>query len=153
MSLGAGIPVRTYWHPGAGNPWGLAVRPDGRFAYALNMKTKDVTIVDSSTAEAVEMIGAGGYRVALLTGGGVLAVVSGSEIHLLDTATNKKTIELELPGLRGLFLSPDGAYAVAPADRVVLCLDGATGKVLARLTDFVKPDAIDFEAPEALAQP
>jgi len=154
MTIGMGIPYRIYWHTEAtGNPWGLAVRPDGRFAYALNMKTKDVTIVDSTTAEAVEKIGAGGYRLALLTGGAVLAVVSGSQLHLLDTATNKKIAELELPDLRGLILSPDGAHAVALAERVVLFLDGATGKVLARLPDFVKPDALVFEPLVAPAQP
>ncbi len=151
---GGGMGALMFGYPeNVASPWSLAVRPDGRFAYALNMNTKDVTIVDSSTAEAVEKIGAGGYRLELLKGGGVLAVVSGSELHLLDTATNKKTAELELKGLRGLFLSPDGAYAVAPADRTVLCLDGATGKVLARLTDFVKPEVVVFDPPPGQVRP
>ena len=123
---------------------GLVVRPDGRFAYALDVKTNDVTVVDANTAEAVEKIGGGGRELRLLTGGTAVAVVSGSEIALLDTASNKKATVVELPGLRSLVLSPDGAHAVAVGERTVLYLDGRTGKELARLTTFGKPAAVIF---------
>jgi DNA-binding beta-propeller fold protein YncE len=132
------------------SPWAfaipamLAVRLDGRFAYAINSQTKDVTVVDATTAQSVEMIGGGGYALRVLAGG-ALAVVSRDKVQLLDTERNVKTAELELPELRGLAVSPDGAHAVALAKRVVLCLDGVTGKELARLTDFVSPVDVVFE--------
>jgi DNA-binding beta-propeller fold protein YncE len=122
----------------------LVVRPDGRFAYALDVKNKDVTVVDANTAEAVEKIGGGGRELQLLTGGTAVAAASGSEILLLDTASNKKATVVELPGFRSLVLSPDGAHAVALGERTVLCLDGTTGKELARLTSFGKPEAVIF---------
>jgi DNA-binding beta-propeller fold protein YncE len=123
---------------------GLVVRPDGRFAYALDVKTSDVTIVDADTAEAVEKIGGGSRELKLLTGGAAVAVTSGSEIAVLDTATNKKVRSVELSGLRALALSPDGAHIVALGERTVLCLDGRTGKELARQTGFGKPEVVVF---------
>ena len=137
----AALPFRLHRGPASE---GLDVRPDGRFAYALDVKTNDVTVVDANTAEAVEKIGGGGRELRLLTGGTAVAVVSGSEIALLDTASNKKATVVELPGLRSLVLSPDGAHAVAVGERTVLYLDGRTGKELARLTTFGKPAAVIF---------
>jgi hypothetical protein len=56
-----------------------------------------------------------------------------------------KWTEVPLPDLRGLFFPPDRSVGMTLAKQVVLVLDGATGKELARLTDFVSPDAIAFE--------
>jgi DNA-binding beta-propeller fold protein YncE len=137
----AALPFRLHRGPASE---ALVVRPDGRFAYALDAKTSDVTVVDANTAEAVEKIGGGDRELKLLTGGTAVAVVSGSEIALLDTASNKKGTVVELSGLRSLVLSPDGAHAVALGERTVLCLDGRTGKELARLTTFGKPAAVIF---------
>ena len=64
-----------------------------------------------------------------------------------DTARNVKAAELELPGLRGLAVSTDGAHAVALAKRAVLCLDGATGTVLAKLEEFADPSDVLFDSP------
>ena len=125
------------FHYGAGDPPQIQVGRDGRFAYALNLDTNDVTVVDADTAQAVEKIGGGGYEVRLL-GGPIVAVV-GSEIHLIDASRNVKTDQIRLPGLRGMVASDDAAFTVALAERTVLVFDGATGKERARLTDFVKP--------------
>jgi DNA-binding beta-propeller fold protein YncE len=133
------------------SPWAfaapsmLAVRPDGRYAYAINSQTKDVTVVDGATGKAVEIISGGGYRLALLKGAQIVVEVSGSELRLIDTERNVKVAEIPLPDLRGLFSSPDRSVAVALAKQAVLVLDGVSGKQLARLTDFVSPDAVAFE--------
>jgi hypothetical protein len=52
--------------------------------------------------------------------------------------------ETPLADLRGLFRTPDGSKAAALARQLVLVLHGATGRELARLPDFVSPDAIVF---------
>jgi len=96
----------------------LAVRPDGRYAYAINNQTKDITVVDGTTGKSAQMIGGNGYALELL---------------------------IPLPDLRGLFFAPDRSVGIALAKQVVLVLDGATGKELARLSDFTSPDAIAFE--------
>jgi hypothetical protein len=49
--------------------------------------------------------------------------------------------------LRGLFFPPDRSLGVALAKQAVLLLDGASGKELARLSDFVNPAAIAFANP------
>ncbi len=125
----------------------LAVRPDGRYAYAINNQTKDITVVDGTTGKSVEMIGGNGYSLELLKDGRSMLEVSDSELRLVDLERNVKTAEIPLSDLRGLLFPPDRSVGVALAKQVVLLLDGATGKELARLTDFVSPDAIAFEDP------
>ena len=61
-------------------------------------------IVEANTAEAVEMIGGGGYALKIL-GGGATAVVSGGKLQLIDTAQNAKMAETA----RGRWPSPRGS--------------------------------------------
>jgi DNA-binding beta-propeller fold protein YncE len=141
------------------SPWAyatpsmLAVRPDGRYAYAINSQTKDVTVVDGATGKPVEIIAGGGYALKLLKGGQVVVEVSDSGLRLIDTERNAQAAEITLHDLRGLFRSPDQSVAVALAKQVVLVLDGASGRELARLTDFVSPDGIVFEEPGPATDP
>jgi hypothetical protein len=106
--------------------------------------TKDITVVDGTTGKSVEMIGGNGYSLEVLKDGRFLLEVSGSELRLVDLEQNAKAAEIPLPDLRGLYFPPDRSVAVALAKQVVLVLDGTSGKPLARLTDFVSPDAIAF---------
>lgn len=136
-----GLSERVYFY-NPGDPPQLLVRPDGRFAYALNLDTSDVTVVDAQTAQAVEKIGAGGVFLALL--GGPTLVVVGPELHLLDATRNAKLEAVPAPGLVGFWPSPGKEFAVALAERTVLILDGVSGRVRARLGDFVRPTRIAF---------
>jgi hypothetical protein len=122
----------------------LAVRPDGRYAYAINNRTKDVTVVDGATGKSAQIIGGTGYSLELLKGGRFLYEVSGSELRLIDLERNEKALELDLPDLHGLFFAPDRSVAVALARQAVVVVDGTSGRELARLTHFVKPSAIAF---------
>jgi DNA-binding beta-propeller fold protein YncE len=124
----------------------LAVRPDGRYAYAVNNQTKDITVVDGTTGKSALMIGGNGYSLELLKDGRFMFEVSGSELRLVDLERNVKAAEIPLADLRGLFFPPDRSVAVALARQVVLVLDGASGKELARLADFVAPVAVAFDA-------
>jgi DNA-binding beta-propeller fold protein YncE len=123
------------------NPSMLAVRPDGRYAYAINNQTKDITVVDGATGRSVEMIAGYGYSLEPLSDGRSLVEVSGSELRLVDMESQKAQ-EIPLPDLRGLFFTKDRSLGIALAKQVVLVLDGASGKELARLTGFTSADAI-----------
>ena len=123
----------------------LAVRPDGRFAYAINLQTKDVTVVETATGKSQGTIGGAGYALELLNGGKYLYEVSGSDLRLIDLEKNVKAGEIPLNDLRGLFFPKDRSVAIALAKQTVLVLDGTTGKELARLTDLASPDAIVFD--------
>jgi DNA-binding beta-propeller fold protein YncE len=124
----------------------LAVRADGRFAYALSASTEDVTVVDTTTAAAVTKIAVGGHRLKALGGAAHIAVIASGRLHILDTAANRTGARLELPGLKDVAVSPDGRHALALADRTVLCLDGVTGSVIATVKGFVQPTAAVFTA-------
>lgn len=122
----------------------LAVRPDGRYAYAINNQTKDITVVDGTTGKSAEMIGGNGYALEVLKGGRFLYEVSDASLRLVDLERNTKALELELPDLRGLFFAPDRSVAVALAKQAVVVLDGVSGQPIGRWSDFTSPDAIAF---------
>ena len=138
--LAAGYSMWIYTMPSM-----LAVRPDGRYAYAINNQTKDITVVDGTTGKSAEMIGGNGYALELLKDGHSLIEVSDSELRLVDLERNAKVAETPLPDLRGLYFPPDRSLAVALAKQVVLVLDGTSGQELARLTDLAVPVAVAFD--------
>lgn len=128
----------------------LALRPDGRFAYANNSQSNDVTVVDAETAAVVDKIPAGGKELMTFHGERTLAVVDDTSLHLIDMETNRKTGEVEFgTRLRRLDVAPDGSRALALTDGAVHVLDGASGKVLNRVTPFQSPTQVVFLAPAA----
>jgi len=129
----------------------LAVRPDGKFAYALNTQTSDVTIVNADTGQVVDKLGGGGEALRLFTGGSVLAVRDKDALRLIDTSTQKKGDELLFPDSSSVSLvfSPDGVHAIAAGGTTVYCLDGSTAKVRARHATFKKAVYVVVEEPQA----
>jgi DNA-binding beta-propeller fold protein YncE len=122
-------------------PGQLLARPDGRFAYAINEETKDVTVIDADTALPVEKIGGQGYFLVLL--GGPTVAVFGPAIQLIDATRNVKAQEIRVPGIRGVVHSSDSSVVLG--ERTVLVLDAATGRERARLTDFTRVAYIEFK--------
>ena len=139
--LTSGMSERIYFY-NAGDPPQLLVRPDGRFAYALNLDTNDVTVVNADTAGAELKIGAEGRWLARLSDS--MLVVVGRELGLIDTARNAKVGAVSLGELRGFGVAPDGTFAVAVAEKGVAILDGATGQQKALVAGFVKPTRFVF---------
>jgi hypothetical protein len=111
------------------------------------MPTQDVTVIDAASARAVAAIPVGGgLRLESLGRGATLAVLSVGQLHLLETSTDRKLAQLELPGLRDVVASADGRHALAIADFTVVCLDGPSGAVVATIKQFVTPTIVLFEA-------
>ena len=136
-SLGVILIPRFDFH----EPGHLLARPDGRFAYAINEETKDVTVIDADTALSVEKIGGLGYFLVPL--GGPTVAVFGPAIQLIDAARNVKAQEIRVPGIRGVVHSSDSSVVLG--ERTVLILDAATGRERARLTDFTRPAYVEFK--------
>ena len=136
-----GMSERIYFY-NAGDPPQLLVRPDGRFAYALNLDTNDVTVVNADTAAAEIKIGAEGRWLARLSDS--MLVVVGRELGLIDTARNAKVGAVSLGELRGFSVAPGGTFAVVVAEKAIAILDGATGQQKALVAGFVKPTRFVF---------
>ncbi len=73
----------------------LAAAADGKYVYALNQATKDVTVIDSTTGDVINKIAVGGdcQRLALAPGGRYVYAYTPGQVVLIDTATNKKHME------------------------------------------------------------
>jgi DNA-binding beta-propeller fold protein YncE len=136
---------------------GLALRPDGKFAYALNSQTSDVTIVEADTGKIIDKVAGGGQALRLFTGGAMLAVRDKDALRFIDTATQKKGEELLFPGSSSVALafSSDGAHAIAAGGTAVYVLDGTTGRVRARHVDFKHAESVMVEdmAPKEETRP
>jgi hypothetical protein len=137
FSMGVIVIPRFDFH----EPGRLLARPDGRFAYAINEETKDVTVIDADSGLPVEKIGGQSYFLTLM--GGPTVVAFGPTIHLIDAARNVKAQEVRVPGIRAVVHSPD--CSVVLGERTVLILDAATGRERARLTDFGHPSRVEFK--------
>jgi YVTN family beta-propeller protein len=132
----------------------IAVKPDGAFVYVLNSQTNDVTVVNTGASAVVDKIAAGGRRLQLLNGNGVLAVVGRNSLHRIDTGTQKALPEITFEkNLLDLRISPDGQSALALVDGSVAVLNGANGEVRARLTGFKHPRKAVFAQEEAAPEP
>jgi DNA-binding beta-propeller fold protein YncE len=115
----------------------ISLRPDGRFAYALNTQTNDVTIVDIASVKDIGKVPAPGRELLSLPTGRLVAVVGEKALTLVDTASNALAGNWELPGLLGVGVAPDRPAVVAVAEKSVLILDPGTGKVTARVDSYL----------------
>ena len=128
----------------------IAVKPDGAFVYVLNSQTNDVTVVNTATSTVVDKIAAGGRRLQLFTGAGVLGVVGRNSLHRVDTGTQKGLPEIPFEkNLWDVRLAPDGKTALALVDGSVFLLNGATGEVRTRIEGFKHPRRAIFGREEA----
>jgi YVTN family beta-propeller protein len=110
------------------------VRPDGQYAYAVNLRSNDVNVVDLRTGSISKKIpGAGGL---LMLSGNILAVLSPSRIHLIDTSSNRKISELVIDGPRNLVWTPEEEYAVVLCPKTLSCIETRTGREISRFEDF-----------------
>jgi hypothetical protein len=123
----------------------LAVRPDGRYAYAVNAETRDVTVVDGATGKSTAIVDGSFGFLEPLRGGRLLVRAWKSELRLLDMEQNKRAGTIPVPGLRGFFTPEDRSLVLAVGKQVVVIVDAETGQAVARLTEFVDPVDVVFQ--------
>lgn len=125
----------------------LAVRGDGKFAYALDSQTSYVTVADAATGERVDniRIGGGAQELVPLGAGRFIAAVSESSVSIIDTQSNSKTGDVSLPGeIRDFVIAPNGEVAVALAKEKLVAIDSATGKIATEMSGVKRPLQVLF---------
>jgi YVTN family beta-propeller protein/autotransporter-associated beta strand protein len=104
---GTPIPV------GAGNqPFALAVSPDGKTVYTANTFGNSITVIDTTTTNAVRTISLGvqPFGLAVTPNGQSLYVATGSNtVTVINTGNNQIVDTISVaPGSNGVAMSPDG---------------------------------------------
>jgi YVTN family beta-propeller protein len=106
---------------GAG-PKGIAITPDGKYAYVANYTDGTVSVIDASDNAVVKTVTVGTHpnAVAITPDGSSAYVTSNSAVNVIDIASNTVASTVTLPIITGLVktvndvvISPDGQYAYA----------------------------------------
>jgi YVTN family beta-propeller protein len=122
-------------------PIGVAITPDGAFAYVANLfgvdlvEPHDVSVIDTATNTVIATVEVGDLPSGVaITPDGRFAYVtnSGSDnVSVIDTATNTVTATVPLGGTaRGIAITPDGAFAYVSSGNVSV-IDTASNTVTA----------------------
>ena len=119
----------------------MVVRPDGKFAYALDPQTDYVTRIDAESGERLEgiKVGSGSRQLVPLKDNAVISVVSARSVTFIDTAKQEKSGELTFAGeLHGVETNADGTRGIALGDGRLVVFDAA-GKMVADVGTLKKP--------------
>lgn len=124
----------------------LVIGPDGRYAYALNTQTNDVSVVDVAAATVQQKIACGGRVLAPLAEGGPLAVLGKDTLRLFDTARQMVAGELRFEDSARveLLATPDRDRVLAIGGRTLALLDSGNGAIVDTLTAGAEP-AVGFD--------
>jgi len=125
----------------------LLMRPDGKFAYALDSQTDYLTTIEMESGQRVANFGAGsGAKELILLGDrSTLAIVSDEAVTLVDTQKNEKRDQVKLRGdVRDFILSPDGRYAILLGKQKLVVMDAQTGKVISDAGSLTGPSQVIF---------
>ena len=125
----------------------LAVRRDGKFAYALDVQTSDVTPIDAESGERLQNIGigSGGHELVPLANGKYLAAVSDASVTLIDTDSNTMASQITLSGdVQDFVLSPRGDYAAVIGKQRIAVIDTKAAKQIATSDAFKRPAQFIF---------
>ena len=101
-----------------GQPFGVAVRPDGQFVYVTNRQLGTVSVINATTNTVVTTIPVGGQAigVAATADGQFVHVVAGGSLVTISTASHT-LFGSPIPiaaGAYGIAVTPDGQFAYVP---------------------------------------
>jgi DNA-binding beta-propeller fold protein YncE len=95
------VPTGAFWSSGALHA--LVATPDGRFLYALDTASNDVTIVNSEDGSVLDYIPVGSDCMGLLltSDGRFIWAIARTRLTLIDTASNKQRFQHEFAPAAG----------------------------------------------------
>ncbi|QRR07616.1 YncE family protein [Burkholderia sp. MS455] len=99
-----------------GNPFRLAVTPDGTHVYVVNANSNNVSVIDTSITNVVTTIPVGVKPAGIaITPDGTRAYVTsftGNSVSVIDIATNTVTATISVSGKtpNGIAVTPDGKH-------------------------------------------
>ncbi len=121
----------------------LAASTDGRFIYALNTLSDDVTMIDSQDGKVLGHVpvGAGSRRISLLPGGRFIVAEAGKQITWIETGSNKRHLEHQLASGRvnALHLDAGNRRLLTLTSNSLLVWDSEQGKLIATVEGLTEP--------------
>ena len=129
----------------------LATSEDGRYLYALNTQTNDISVLDTDKLDFLRKVGTPGgaseFRVA--PGRKHVYVVGSGELAVFDTETND--VLHRQPVGRGAELTFDeaGGQVFVASDKGLLVLDAKSGQLKKALTNLPEPMSVLLREPVA----
>ena len=157
-----------------GTPYGIAITPDGKYAYVTNFE--NVSVIDTATNKLVETIATAKFTQGIvITPDGKYAYVTSSSsdqpiVSVISTATNTvvDTIVVAHTPNGGIAITSDGKYVyLTSMDGSVMVISTANNEVTANinitprnsdanvngvtLTSFSDPDSVTISPDDAYA--
>src|SRR5207249_1484915 len=134
-------------------PQAVAITPDGRFAYVVNLTSNDVSVINTATntVASTGAVGFGPFGVAITPKGAFAYVTAfgarcaNGGVWVISTATNAVVATVPQAGCStGVAITPDGAFAYVAnnSSSTVSVIETATNAVVATLDVGVGPVGI-----------
>src|SRR6266852_712958 len=150
-SVVATIPVGQY-------PAGVAITPNGAFAYVANFNSNSVSVIDTATSTVTATVGVGtGPSGVAITPNGAFAYVTNyysNDMSVINTATNTVVATVAVgSGPWGVAITPNGAFAYVAnsCDSTVSVINTATNAVVATVGSLNDPRSMAITPDGAFA--
>ena len=120
----------------------LASSSDGKFVYALNTFTDDVTIINSEDGSVVDKVpvGASCRRIQLAPGGKYIYAYAAKKVTLIDTQTQKPLVhDLADSHVNTVYADEADGRILALTTTSVLVLDARDGSTLGSIPGLTDP--------------
>src|SRR5229473_694523 len=147
----ATIPVGNY-------PIGVAITPDGAFAYVANFNSNNVSVIDTVTNTVTATVGVGtGPTGVAITPNGAFAYVTNyysRSVSVINTATNAVVATIAVGcGPGAVAITPNGAFAYVAngCDSTVSVINTATNAVVATVGSLNDPRSMAITPDGAFA--
>src|SRR6266849_7651759 len=141
-SVVATIPVGNY-------PAGVAITPNGAFAYVANFNSNSVSVIDTATnnVTGTVSVGTGPWDIAITPNGAFAYVANytSASVSVISTTTNTVVASVAMGSPAwGVAITPNGAFAyvTTPGSNRVSLINTATNTVVATVTVGCGPTSL-----------
>src|SRR5205809_356806 len=143
-------------------PQAVAITPDGRFAYVVNLTSNDVSVINTATntVAATVAVGFGPFGVAITPNGAYAYVTAFGDrcanggVWVISTATNAVVATVPLAGCTtGVAIAPDGAlaYVANNSSSTVSVIETATNHLVLAVPVGSSPQGVAITPDGAFA--